>query len=176
LAFLDAAIHQSPKYNLGALIARRLAKRGPAFGGIIATLALHHYELDVDPTDTLLVSPRLNLAAMKMPYFVTNDSKVGNLVYRLFFANHEERHLPLPRQKLFSIVNMPLFVTLERVEDEVIVLGFHEQHDPEPEEYQEAPPVNYTVYYPGASSSSHLEDGATSEYVPAPPAPWDPCY
>jgi hypothetical protein len=176
LAFLDAAINESPKYNLGALIARRLSAKGPGYGGIIATCALLHYDLHVDPTDTLMVSPRLDLAAMKMHHFVTNDSTFGDLMYRLFFADREERHLPLPRQSLFSVVNRPLFVTLERVEDELRVLGFHEQHDPEPQEYQEAPPVDYTVYYPGASSSSHPEDGATSEYIPAPTTSWDPWY
>ncbi|KAK1649358.1 hypothetical protein QYE76_067163 [Lolium multiflorum] len=176
LAFLDAAINESPKYNLGALIARRLSAKGPGYGGIIATRALLHYDLHVDPTDTLMVSPRLDLAAMKMHHFVTNDSTFGNLMYRLFFADREERHLPLPRQSLFSVVNRPLFVMLERVEDELRVIGFHEQHDPKPQEYQEAPPVDYTVYYPGASSSSHPEDGATSEYIPAPTTSWDPWY
>ena len=33
LAFLDAALNNSTKYNLGALIARRLSARGPIYGG-----------------------------------------------------------------------------------------------------------------------------------------------
>jgi hypothetical protein len=37
LAFLATALDVSKKYNLGALIARRLAARGPIYGGIIAT-------------------------------------------------------------------------------------------------------------------------------------------
>jgi hypothetical protein len=35
LAFLATALNSSTKYNLGALIARRLATRGPIYGGII---------------------------------------------------------------------------------------------------------------------------------------------
>ena len=36
LAFLATALNNSTKYNLGALIACRLAARGPIYGGIIA--------------------------------------------------------------------------------------------------------------------------------------------
>ena len=36
LAFLAAALNNNTSYNLGALIARRLAARGPIYGGIIA--------------------------------------------------------------------------------------------------------------------------------------------
>ena len=37
LAFLAAALNNDTRYNLGSLIARRLAARGPIYGGIIAS-------------------------------------------------------------------------------------------------------------------------------------------
>jgi hypothetical protein len=50
LAFLATALDVSKKYNLGALIACRLAARGPIYGGIIAALGL-----SIAPNDILLV-------------------------------------------------------------------------------------------------------------------------
>jgi hypothetical protein len=45
----------SRKYNLGALIARRLAARGPIYGGIIVMCIVAALGLSVAPNDTLLV-------------------------------------------------------------------------------------------------------------------------
>jgi hypothetical protein len=44
----------SKKYNLGALIARRLAARGPIFGGIIAARIVAALRLPIAPHDILL--------------------------------------------------------------------------------------------------------------------------
>jgi hypothetical protein len=54
LAFLAAALNNSNKYNLGALIAHRLAARGPIYEGIIAAHIIAALGLSVDPNDTLL--------------------------------------------------------------------------------------------------------------------------
>jgi hypothetical protein len=54
-AFLANALDISKKYNLGALIARRLAARGPIFEGIIAAHIVDALGLSIAPYDTLLV-------------------------------------------------------------------------------------------------------------------------
>src|SRR4051794_37082388 len=80
LALLAAALNNSTKYNLGAVIARRLASGGPIYGGIIASHILAALEIPVDPNDELLVPQSLDLAAMKGRQFVTANSFIGGLV------------------------------------------------------------------------------------------------
>jgi hypothetical protein len=55
LAFLAAALDIGKKYNLSALIARRLAARGPIYGGIIVACIVAALGLSIAPHDTLLV-------------------------------------------------------------------------------------------------------------------------
>jgi hypothetical protein len=71
LAFLATALDVSKRYNLGALIARRLAANGPIYGGIIAVSIIASLGLSIAPNDTLLVPQRFDLAAMKIHHFVT---------------------------------------------------------------------------------------------------------
>src|SRR3954462_2925118 len=70
LAFLAAALNNSTKYNLAAVIARRLAASGPIYGGIIASRILAALEIPVDPNDELLMQQSLDLSAMKEHQFV----------------------------------------------------------------------------------------------------------
>src|SRR3954453_15815500 len=58
LAFLAASLNNTTKYNLGAVIAPRLAASGPIYGGIIASSILDALEISVDPNDELLVPQR----------------------------------------------------------------------------------------------------------------------
>jgi hypothetical protein len=95
LAFLATALDVSKKYNLDALIVHRLAARGPIYGGIIAAHIVAALGLSVAPNDTLLVPQRLDLATMKIYHFVTANSYVGNLVYRMLFTDGDEREVPL---------------------------------------------------------------------------------
>jgi hypothetical protein len=55
LAFLATALDVSTTYNLGALIARRLAARGPIYGGIITARVVAALGLSIAPNDILLV-------------------------------------------------------------------------------------------------------------------------
>jgi hypothetical protein len=96
IAFLATALDVSRKYNLGALIARRLAVRGPIYGGIIAALIVAALGLHIAPHDILLTPQRLDLAAMKLHHYVTANSCAGKLVYRMLFTDGEEREVPLP--------------------------------------------------------------------------------
>ena len=81
LAFLAVALYGEDNYNLGSLIARRLAARGPIYGGIIATHIVVSLDIAVDPHDKVLAPQRLDLAAMKEHHCVTNGSTLENLVY-----------------------------------------------------------------------------------------------
>jgi hypothetical protein len=103
LAFIATALDVSKKYNLGALIARRLAARGPIYGGIIAACIVAVLGFSIAPRDILLTPQRLDLAAIKLHHFVTANSCAGKLVYRMLFTDGEEREVPLPRPSLFSI-------------------------------------------------------------------------
>src|SRR3954462_2661112 len=49
LAFLVAALNNEDKYNIGSLIARRLAAKGPIYGGIIATRIAATLNIIVNP-------------------------------------------------------------------------------------------------------------------------------
>jgi hypothetical protein len=58
LAFIATALDVSRKYNLGALIACRLAAREPIYGGIIAARVVADLGLSIAPNDVLLAPQR----------------------------------------------------------------------------------------------------------------------
>ena len=116
LGFLAAALNNNTSYNLGALIARRLAARGPIYGGIIAACIVAALGLSVDPSDELLAPQRLDLAAMKVHHFVTANSCAGNLVYRVLFTDGDERKVPLLQPSLFSIRRRPWSCSKEELD------------------------------------------------------------
>jgi hypothetical protein len=125
LAFVATALDVSKKYNLGALIARRLAARGPIYGGIIAVRIIVALGLSIAPNDILLVPQRLDLAAMKLHHFVTANSCAEKLVYRMLFTDGEEREVPLPQPSLFSIHRRPWSRSKEELDEQLGLLGFH---------------------------------------------------
>ncbi|KAK1631359.1 hypothetical protein QYE76_005674 [Lolium multiflorum] len=160
LGFLIAALTGDTPYHLGALVARRLSNKGPIFGGIIASRVLAYLELPLDPTDVKITPMRLDIAAMKSHQFVTADSSLDNIVYRILFADGEEREILLPQPDLFSIDRKPWSRSKEEVDEQLKIQGFHQQHDSEDAE----PSYDYTVTYPGASSSTYLEYDPSSSY------------
>ncbi|KAK1618948.1 hypothetical protein QYE76_024465 [Lolium multiflorum] len=169
IAFLIDALTGEAPYHLGALVARRLSNKGPIYGGIIASRILAHLELPLDPTDVKITPIRLDIAAMKSHQFVTADSSLDNIVYRMLFADGEEREVPLPQPDLFSIHREPWSRSKEEVDEQLNIQGFHQQHDSEDAE----PSYDYTVTYPGASSSTY-PDPSSSYYGGATSwAPWD---
>ncbi|KAK1609499.1 hypothetical protein QYE76_033172 [Lolium multiflorum] len=171
LAFLVAALTGSTPYHLGALIARRLSSKGPIYGGIIASRIVAHLGLSIDPNDEILTPVRLDIAAMKSHQFVTTDSNLENIVYRMLFIDGDEREIPLPQADLFSVRRRPWSRSKEEVDDQLRILGFHQQHDSEDAE----PSDGYTITYPGASSSGYQgQDPPSSYYGGATSwAPWD---
>jgi hypothetical protein len=164
LAFLATALDIGKKYSLGALIARRLAARGPIYGGIIVALIVDALGLSIAPYDTLLVPQRLYLAAMKLHHFVTANSCAGKLVYRTLFTDGDEREVPLPQPSLFSICRGPWSRSKEELDEQLRLLGFHIQQDIVDQEEEEAPADHCTVYHTGAPSSSYQDEGASSLY------------
>ncbi|KAK1695718.1 hypothetical protein QYE76_012415 [Lolium multiflorum] len=160
LAFLNAALTGQTPYHLGSLIARRLSNRGPIFGGTIALRILTHLRLPLDPNDVPLTPRRLDIAAMKSHHFVTTDSTIDNMVYRMLFADGDEKEIPLPQPGLFNIDRQSWSRTKEEVEEHMKIQDFHQQHDSEDAE----PSYDYTVTYPGASSSTYPEYDPSSSY------------
>ncbi|KAK1668885.1 hypothetical protein QYE76_057044 [Lolium multiflorum] len=160
LGFLIAALTGDTPYHLGALVARRLSSKGPIFGGIIASRVLAYLELPLDPTDVKITPMRLDIAAMKSHQFVTADSSLDNIVYRILFADGEEREILLPQPDLFSIDRKPWSRSKEEVDEQLKIQGFHQQHDSEDAE----PSYDYTVTYPGASSNTYPEYDPSSSY------------
>ncbi|KAK1660507.1 hypothetical protein QYE76_048666 [Lolium multiflorum] len=131
LGFLIAALTGDTPYHLGALVARRLSNKGPIFGGIIASRVLAYLELPLDPNDVRITPMRLDIAAMKSHQFVTADSRLDNIVYRVLFADGEEREVPLPQPDLFSINRKPWSRSKEEVDEKLKIHNFHQQHDSE---------------------------------------------
>jgi hypothetical protein len=164
LAFLATALDVSRKYNLGAIIARRLAASGPIYGGIIAAHIVAALQLPIAPHDILLTPQRFDLAAMKLHHFVTANSCVGKLVYRMLFTDGEEREIPLPQPNLFSIHVRPWSRMKEELDEQLRLLGFNIQHGAVVQEEEEVPAYDYTTYHTGASSSSYQDDGASSSH------------
>jgi hypothetical protein len=141
------------KYNLSALIAHRLAAKGPIYGGIIDARIVASLGLSIAPNDVLLVPQRLDLAAMKLYHFVTANSCAGKLVYRMLFTDGDEREVPLPQPSLFSFSRRPWSRSKEELDKQLRLLGFHTQHGAVNREEEEAPVDHYTMYHAGASSS-----------------------
>ncbi|KAK1642428.1 hypothetical protein QYE76_060233 [Lolium multiflorum] len=131
LAFLNIALTGQTSYHLGSLIARRLSSRGPIFGGTIALRILTHLELTIDPNDAPLTPRKLDITAMKSHHFVTTDSTIDNMVYRMLFADGEEKEIPLPQPGLFCIDRQPWSRTKEEVDEHMKIQDFHQQHDSE---------------------------------------------
>ncbi|KAK1686450.1 hypothetical protein QYE76_047298 [Lolium multiflorum] len=103
---------------------------------------------------------RLDITAMKSHHFVTTDSTVDSMVYRMLFADGDEKEIPLPQPGLFSIDREPWSRTKEEVEEHMKIQDFHQQHDSEDAE----PSYDYTITYPGASSSTYPEYDPSSSY------------
>ncbi|KAK1684149.1 hypothetical protein QYE76_044997 [Lolium multiflorum] len=103
---------------------------------------------------------KLDMAAMKSHRFVTTDSTIDNMVYRMLFADGNEKEIPLPQPGLFNIDRQSWSLTKEVVEEHMKIQEFHQQHDSENAE----PSYDYTVTYPDVSSSTYMEPGRSSSY------------
>ncbi|KAK1694488.1 hypothetical protein QYE76_011185 [Lolium multiflorum] len=160
LAFLNVALTGETPYHLGSLIARRLSSRGPIFGGTIASRILTHLDIPLDSNDVPLTPRKLDIAAMKSHHFVTTNSTIDNIIYKMLFADGNEKEIPLPQQGLFNVDRQSWSLTKEVVEEHMKIQEFHQQHDSENAE----PSYDCTVTYPDVSSSTYMEPGRSSSY------------
>ncbi|KAK1607464.1 hypothetical protein QYE76_031137 [Lolium multiflorum] len=85
---------------------------------------------------------------------------IDNMVYRMLFADGNEKEIPLPQPGLFNIDRQSWSLTKEEVEEHMKIQEFHQQHDSENAE----PSYDCTVTYPDVSSSTYLEPGRSSSY------------
>ncbi|KAK1668415.1 hypothetical protein QYE76_056574 [Lolium multiflorum] len=133
-------------------------------GGLFLEELLHcvltYLNLPLDPNDVPLAPRKLDIAAMKSHHFVTADSTLDNMVYRMLFSDGDEKEIPLPQPGLFSIDRQSWSCTKEEVDEHMKIQDFHQQHDSEDVE----PSYDYTVTYPGASSSTYPEYDPSSSY------------
>jgi hypothetical protein len=164
LAFLATALDVSKKYNLGALIARRLAAREPIYGGIVVACIVATLGLSIAPHDILLAPQRLDLAAMELHHFVTANSCAGKLVYRMLFIDGDEREILLPQSSLFTIHRRSWSCSKEELDEHLRLLGFHVQHGAVDQEEEEASADHYAAYHAGASSTSYQDEGTSSSH------------
>jgi len=85
---------------------------------------------------------------------------MDNIVYKMLFADGNEKEIPLPQQGLFNIDRQSWSLTKEVVDEHMKIQEFHQQHDSENAE----PSYDYTVTYPDVSSSTYMEPGRSSSY------------
>ncbi|KAK1667870.1 hypothetical protein QYE76_056029 [Lolium multiflorum] len=120
----------------------------------------YYIDIPLDSNDVPLTPRKLDIAAMKSHRFVTTDSTIDNMVYRMLFADGNEKEIPLPQPGLFNIDRQSWSLTKEVVEEHMKIQEFHQQHDSENAE----PSYDYTVTYPDVSSSTYMEPGRSSSY------------
>ncbi|KAK1605968.1 hypothetical protein QYE76_029641 [Lolium multiflorum] len=120
----------------------------------------YYIDIPLDSNDVPLTPRKLDIAAMKSHRFVTTDSTIDNMVYKMLFADGNEKEIPLPQQGLFNIDRQSWSLTKEVVEEHMKIQEFHQQHDSENAE----PSYDYTVTYPDVSSSTYMEPGRSSSY------------
>ena len=105
LAFLAAALRHDRTYNLGALIAHRLAtnrERGGICGGLVASRLLALHCLEPYPFDFQLPMEKLDIDSMKKHEFIAEDGNLYFLPYIITF----------PRRKHFTVSTIDRIVIL----------------------------------------------------------------
>ncbi|KAK1661977.1 hypothetical protein QYE76_050136 [Lolium multiflorum] len=100
----------------------------------------------------------IQLPAIKYFAYYIATSILDNMVYRMLFADGDEKEIPLPQPGLFNIDRQSWSRTKEEVDEHMKIQDFHQQHDSEDAE----PSYDYTVTYPDASSSTYPEPGRSS--------------
>ena len=99
LTILAAALEGSRKYNIGALITRRLSlngEKGDVFGGIFASLVLERLGMAPHLDDFPLPFSRPDFAAMKRHEFISRNPQWGEFDFLLLFNVTTTRIVCLP--------------------------------------------------------------------------------
>jgi hypothetical protein len=112
LAFLAAALQGNKTYNLGALIASRLAtnrEKGGICGCLIASRLLAMHSVEPHHLDIQLSVEKLDIVSMIKHEFVSDSSNLSNLFYKITFykktwrtTKKTEKLVGLPAPVLFN--------------------------------------------------------------------------
>lgn len=190
LVFLAAALKRDRTYNLGALIAFRLATnrdKGGICGGLIASRLLALHGVGPHHLDIQLSIEKLDFTSMIKHNFVSNWSGPNNLSYEITFFKRtwrvikSERLVGLPAPVLFNLDSRTSWsITEEELDGYIEKYGHHEGDGMEGAEnlldrssdagsssYQYAGHVE-----PSASSSS--AQGPGYDYTMFDPSAWNP--
>lgn len=162
LAFLAAALQNSRSYNLGALIAYRLAtnrEKGGICGGLIASRLLAFHNVEPHHFDIPFPIEKLDIASMIKHEFVSDSSSLGNLYYRMIFykkvwriTKKTEKLVRLPAPVLSNLDSRGDWSVTEGALDAHIERGGHHARDDiEVEEHLDSSS--------DAASSSHQHGG-----------------
>ena len=115
LSVLKCAGIGDERYNLGAIIARRLylnAKDGDLFGGIYATRLANYLGVSIRGNDIELPPAFLDYNAFVRYQFVKRNEQ--SLQYRLIFDRHHVVRITLPAPAFFNFqVKRSYFITRE---------------------------------------------------------------
>ena len=183
LAFLAAALQHDKSYNLGALIAFRIAanREKGGFCGLIASRLLAMHGVVALPNDLQLSLERLDFASMGRHGFVTSWSTLNNLSYEVPFAKKvrwkmvkSERIVALPAPRLFDLGFRNVWSVTEDEFD--AYLREHALHTEDDGEWADEDSTQFSGTggsrpYPGdagpsASSSSAEPDVEHAQYDP----------
>lgn len=163
LAFLAAALQGNRTYNLGALIANRLAinrEKGGICGGLIASRLLAMHNVGPHHLDIPLPMEKLDIASMIKHEFLSSLSNLGNLSYRITFYKKSwtrtkkvEKLVGLPAPSLFNFDSREDWSVTESAVNAYIEGGSHRARDntDEVEEHLDSSS--------DAASSSHPQAG-----------------
>ena len=107
------------RYNLGAIIARRLhknAKDGDFFGGIYATRVANYLRVPIKENDIELPPAFLDDEAMVLYQFLKRNDQ--HLLYRLIFDRQHVVHITLPPPAFFNFQEKQrYFITREEAHE-----------------------------------------------------------
>ena len=139
LAFLAAALQSNRAYNLGALIAYRLAtnrEKGGVCGGLIASRLLALHGVEPHHLDIQLPIEKLDIVSMIKHEFVSDSSNLGNLFYKITFykktwrtTKKTEKLVGLPAPVLFNLDSREDWSVTEGALNAYIEGGGHHARD-----------------------------------------------
>src|SRR4051812_34855651 len=130
-AIMANALSGKHEYHVGSLIAKCLAtnsNKGALFGGVYATLLLQFLQGEPHPDDAIFPFFSLDLAAMKMHFFVTKASDHYTLDYILWFKDGVTRTVLLPAPLVFDFSRRNGYRFSVAEFDEIT--GRYQYHDP----------------------------------------------
>jgi hypothetical protein len=149
LSIIHTALTREKRYNLGAIVARRLqrnANDGDLYGGIYASRVAAHLRIPPRPNDIFLPYKYLNFSAMRAHRFLKSNARTYE--YNLIFNKYDPVYVLLPAPALFDFQAKRRY-TISKREAEEYNAEIEAARQAE-EATQHASSSSYHVdYYPG---------------------------